>query len=164
MSIQNEITTRRAKSIILNHWIYNCLPFGAIFSSIRLSSFSPIAVWLVTWLILGITHSSIYTCRDNEFCSSMREFEREMNDIFRNLDAAMYELEQRYNRDHKIDAKPYDSKKKTPVYPETFDQGAFIKDICEGLMTINLPGIMGGMASFVTIKSARNQQDKNNKN
>lgn len=163
MSVQEEITTRRAKSIILNHWIYNYLPFGAILSGVRLSSFTPIAAWLATWLILGITYSSIYTCDEDPMCSNTRELTTKLEKSMQEIDQAFEDMHNKYN----TDGKPYDRKFKPEEHEyswETFDYKSkiFIKEMCSLLLMINLPGIMGGIASFYTIKSARQPKEKIN--
>ena len=150
MSVQDEITTRRAKSIVLNHWIYSYLPFGAIFSGIRLSSFTPIALWGVSWLIIGATHSSIYTCRDSELCLSIRKMNRGVHNGFEQI----RESEARLNEIYDKTSKPYQRQE----YIEPFDEDAFKKDILAFLMYINVPGLIGGYSSSLIIKTARKQQ------
>jgi hypothetical protein len=153
MSVTDEIATSRAKSIILNHWIYNYLPFGAIFSSIRLSSFSPIATWFFSWLILGVIYSSMYTCADDALCSSVRKQSRYMHYLSESGKAKSAKLTCEFDKGagRTEECKEYEVQE----YQEPFEQGVFIKDICSLLMFLNLPGLMGGMTSAYTIKSAR---------
>ncbi len=160
MSVQDEITTRRAKSIILNHWIYNYLPFGAIFSGIRLSSFNPIAVWLVTWLILGIAYSSMYTCADDALCSRVRKQSRDIHYWSESSNAKSAKLTCEFDKGagRTEECKEYEVQE----YQEPFEQGVFIKDVCSLLMFLNLPGLMGGMVSAYAIESARKQQEQIN--
>jgi hypothetical protein len=151
MSVQEDITTRRAKSIILNHWIYNYLPFGTIFSGIRLSSFTPILLWGLTWLILWSISSTVSPCDREKYRVGQLLCIKLLSD----------EHPDQYKPDRSfINQDDYDEWLINKYYE--VDKGAAAKQFFDLLMFLNLPGLMGGMVSAYTIKSARKKQDQIN--
>lgn len=149
MSIKEEITTRRAKSIILNHWIYNYLPFGTIFSGIRLSSFTPILIWGLTWLTLWSISSTVSPCHRPKYRVGQLLCIKFLSDKY----PEQYKPGRRF-----INKDDYEEWLINKYYE--VDKGAAAKQFFDLLMLLNLPGLMGGVVSAYTIQSARKKQEQ----